>query len=180
MNNSFATAALALAMGAAAISPAFAQAGAPAGRMKGMAGGGCPMMGMMGERLMGRGMMGQGKMGQGKKQDKEMQMGAMADSRLANLKTELKITDAQAGAWKGYADAIKTRVDVMQGSRTSMMGAMDKGGAIERMDLRIKSMEAMIESMKVVKPATEKLYAALTAEQKIVADQLIGADCGAM
>lgn len=175
MNNSFATAALALAIGAAAISPAFAQAGAPAGHMMGMAGGGCPMMGMMGERLMGRGMMGQGKM-----QDKELQMGAMADSRLANLKTELKITDAQAGVWKGYADAIKTRVDVMQGSRTSMMAAMDKGGAIERMDLRIKSMEAMIESMKVVKPATEKLYAALTAEQKIVADQLIGADCGAM
>jgi hypothetical protein len=175
MNNSFATAALALAIGAAAISPTFAQAGAPAGRMMGMAGGGCPMMGMMGERLMGRGMMGQGKM-----QDKEMQMGAMADSRLANLKAELKITVAQAGVWKGYADAIKTRVDVMQGSRTSMMGAMDKGGAIERMDLRIKSMEAMIESMKVVKPATEKLYAALTAEQKIVADQLIGADCGAM
>ncbi|MEQ1915290.1 MAG: hypothetical protein ABL856_01030, partial [Gallionella sp.] len=93
MNNSFATAALALAMGAAAISPAFAQAGAPAGRMKGMAGGGCPMMGLMGERLMGRGMM----------QDKEMQMGAMADSRLANLKTELKITDAQANVWKDYA-----------------------------------------------------------------------------
>ncbi len=175
MNNSLATAALALAIGTAAIFPAFAQAGAPAGRTMGMAGGGCPMMGMMGERLMGRGMMGQGKM-----QDKEMQMGAMADSRLANLKTELKITDAQAGVWKGYADAIKTRVDVMQGSRTGMMGAMDKGGAIERMDLRIKSMEAMIESMKVVKPATEKLYAALTAEQKIVADQLIGADCGAM
>lgn len=175
MNKSLTTAALALAIGAAAISPAFAQAGAPAGLMMGMAGGGCPMMGMMGERLMGRGMMGQGKM-----QDKEMQMGAMADSRLANLKTELKITDTQAGVWKGYADAIKTRVDVMQGSRTSMMGAMDKGGAIERMDLRIKSMEAMIESMKVVKPATEKLYAALTAEQKIVADQLIGADCGAM
>lgn len=175
MNHSFATAALALAIGAAVVSPAFAQAGAPAGRMKGMAGGGCPMMGMMGERLMGRGMMGQGKM-----QDKEMQMGAMAESRLANLNTELKITDAQAGVWKGYADAIKTRADVMQGSRTSMMGAMDKGGAIERMDLRIKSMEAMIESMKVVKPATEKLYAALTAEQKIIADQLIGADCGAM
>lgn len=175
MNNSFATAALALAIGAAAISPAFAQAGAPAGRMKGMAGGGCPMMGMM-----GGGMMGQGKMGQGKKQDKEIQMGAMADSRLANLKTELKITDAQAAVWKGYADAIKTRVDVMQGSRTSMMGAMDKSGAIERMDLRIKSMEAMIESMKAVRPETVKLYAALTAEQKIVADQLIGADCGAM
>ena len=175
MNTSFATAALAFAVGAAAITPAFAQAGAPAGRMKGMAGGGCPMLGMMGEGLMGRGMMGQGKM-----KDKEVQMGAMADGRLVNLKTELKITDAQAGVWKAYADAIKARVDVMQGTRTGMMDAMDKGGAIERMDIRIKGMEAMVESMKVVKPATEQLYAALTAEQKKVADQLIGADCGAM
>ena len=124
---------------------------------------------------MGRGMMGQGKM-----QDKEMQMGVMADSRLANLNAELKITDAQADVWKAYADAIKARGDMMQGTRTSMMDAMDKGSAIERMDIRIESMEAMVESMKVVKPATEKLYAALTAEQKLVADQLIGADCGAM
>lgn len=109
-----------------------------------------------------------------------MQMGAMADSRLANLKTKLKITDAQTGVWKAYADAIKARVDMMQGTRTSMMDAMDKGGVIERMEIRIKSMEARVESMKVVKPATETLYTALTAEEKKVADQLIGADCGAM
>ena len=38
----------------------------------------------------------------------------------------------------------------------------------------------MVESMKAVKPATDKLYTALTAEQKKVADQLIGVDCGAM
>ena len=124
---------------------------------------------------MGRGMMGQGKM-----PDKEMQMGAMVDSRLAHLKTELKITDAQADVWKAYGDAIKGRVTVMQGMRTSMMDAMDKGSAVDRMDIRIKSMEAMVDSMKAVKPATEKLYVALTAEQKTVADQLIGDACGAM
>ena len=40
-------------------------------------------------------------------------------------------------------------------------------------------MEAMLESMKALKPATEGLYAVLTAEQKTVADDLIGGDCGA-
>ncbi len=69
---------------------------------------------------------------------------------------------------------------VMQGRRTGMMDAMDKGNAVNRMDIRIKSMEAMFASMKSVKPATEKLYASLTAEQKKEADQLIGVDCGAM
>jgi len=34
--------------------------------------------------------------------------------------------------------------------------------------------------MKAVKPATDRLYTALTDAQKKVADQLIGMDCGAM
>ena len=133
------------------------------------------MMGMMGQ-----GMMGQGMMGQGTPSGNQEQMGAIADSRLEKLKTELKITDGQADLWKAYIDAIKARVTVMQGLRTTMMDAMDKGGTVERMDIRIKSMEAMVESMKAIKPATEKLYAGLTAEQKKAADQLIGVDCGGM
>ena len=175
MNKMFAATALALAMCATAIAPSFAQNAAPAGRMMGMAGGACPMMGMMGPGMMGRGMM-----GQGAPTGNQEQMGALADSRLAHLKTELKITDGQADVWKAYTEAVKARVTVMQGLRTTMMDAMDKGGAVDRMDIRIKSMEAMVESMKAVKPATEKLYAALTAEQKKAADQLIGVDCGAM
>jgi hypothetical protein len=178
MNKSFATAVLALAMSVIAVDLSFAQS--QAGRMMGMAGGGCPMMGMMGQGMMGQGPMGQGPKGQGRMAGNQEMMGAIAESRLAHLKGELKITDAQADVWKAYADAIKARADVMQGMRTSMMDAMDKGGAIERMDIRIKSMEAMVESMQAVKPATEKLYAALAADQKKVADQLIGVDCGAL
>ena len=116
------------------------------------------------------GMMGQGVTGQGMPSGNQEKMGVLADSRLAHLETELNITDAQADVWKVYAEAVKARVTVMQGMRTSMMDAMDKGGAIDRIDARIKSMEAMVESMKAVKPATEMLYAALTPEQKKVAD----------
>lgn len=181
MNKLFAMIALGLAMSLASLSPSFAQTQAPSGQMMGMAGGGCPMMGMMGPGMMGRGMMSRGgMMAQGTPSGSEEQMSALADRRLENLKTELKITDGQADVWKEYAEAVKGRATVMQGLRTTMMDAMDKGGAVDRMDIRIKSMEAMVESMKVVKPATEKLYAALTAEQKKVADQLIGIDCGAM
>jgi hypothetical protein len=63
---------------------------------------------------------------------------------------------------------------------TGMMGAMQKGSAIERIDARISGMEAMLEAMKAVKPATVKLYEVLTTEQKNIADDLIGIDCGAM
>jgi hypothetical protein len=48
------------------------------------------------------------------------------------------------------------------------------------MDARIESLETAVESMKVVKPATEKPHAVLTDEQKKMAEQLIEIDCGAM
>ena len=170
MAKSFAAAVLALAVSAAAMSPSIAQDSDEARFPMGMMGGGCPTMGMMGHGMMGQGGMWGHQGG----------MSAVVDGRLAYLKDELKITDAQTEAWNGYAEAVKGRATVMQGMRASMMEAMQKGGAVERMDVRIAGMDAMLESMKAVKPAIVKLYSALTPEQKKAADQLIGVDCGAM
>jgi hypothetical protein len=184
------TAALALALSATALSPSVTQTAEQTGPMAGMMGGGCPMIGMMRQGMMGQGMMDQGMMDQGMSghgmmrqgmlAGRQARMGAMVDGRLAYLKGELNITDAQSDAWNSYASAVKGRVDVMQGVHQAMMDAMQKGSAIGRMDARIKSMEALVEAMKAVKPATEKLYVVLTEEQKKVADQLFGMDCGAM
>jgi LTXXQ motif family protein len=174
MNKPFATMVLALAL-SAIVSPSIAEDNDQAGLSMGMMGGGCAMMGMMGGGMMAGGMMSQGTMW-----GRHAGMGAMVDGRLAYLKDELKIADTQVEAWNGYAEAVKGRVNVMQGMRESMMGAMQKGGAVERMDARIGGMEAMLEALKAAKPATETLYSVLTADQKKVADQLIGVDCGAM
>ena len=174
MRSIITTAVLAFALGAATFTPAIAQTGDQAGPMMGMMGGGCPMMGMMGQGMMGQGM-GLGMMG-----GRQARMGAMADGRLAYLKGELNVTEAQTEAWNGYADAVKARVDVMQNMRQTMMDTMQQGNAIERMDARITSMQAMVEAMSALKPTTEKLYGVLTDEQKKIADQLIGNDCGAM
>lgn len=165
MSKFFASVALVLVLSVTALSPAIAQTDDQPEPVSGMMGGGCPMMGMM-----GRGMMGQ----------RQAQMGAMIEGRLAYLKAELVITEAQTAAWNGYADAVKARVEAMQGRRKAMMEVMQKGSAIERMDARIKTMETMVASMTAVKPPMEKLYAALTDEQETIADQLIGNDCGAM
>lgn len=164
---------LIFALGAFAASPARAETSDQPEHTTGMMGGDCPMMGMMGQ---GRG----GMMGRGMMSGRQAKMGAMAEGRLAYLKSELAITDAQNAAWTGYADAVKSRVDVMHGIREGMMTTMQTGTAIERLDARIKNMEVMVEAMKAVKPATETLYAALTDEQKKLADELIGRDCGAM
>lgn len=171
MKRLLASALLVIAMNATTLSSAPAQnAGGPGGMM----GGGCPTMGMM-----GRGGWGEGRQGQGMMQ-RQLKMGAMVEGRLAYLKGELEITDAQAAAWEGYASAVKARVDLMKGIHEGILETMQKGTATERMDARIAGMEAMLESMKAMKPATEALYAVLSDEQKKMADELIGADCGAM
>lgn len=168
-------AALAIATGAASLSPALAQS--PNGMM-GMMGGGCPTVGMMGHGWRGPG--GWGDRGWfGGMMGRQPRMGAMVEGRLAYLKGELNITEEQKPVWDAYASAVGSRVETMQGIHQSMMETMRNGSATARMDARIAAMEAMLESMKALKPATEGLYAVLTPEQKAVADDLIGGDCGA-
>jgi hypothetical protein len=181
MKKLIATTSLIALLGLAALSPTLGQSNDQGGPGFGMMGGGCPMMGMMGQGMMGHGMMGGGMMGGGMMGGMMAgSMGAMADGRLAFLKSELAITAGQEEAWNGYAKAVKDRVEVMQGLHQTMLDTMQKGTALERMDVHIQAMQAMLDAMKDVKPATEKLYAALTDAQKKLADDLIGAQCGAM
>ena len=53
-------------------------------------------------------------------------MGGMAtidrvEGRIAFLRAELKITDAQADAWNGFADALRTNAKKLAEVRVSMM-----------------------------------------------------------
>ena len=135
--------------------------------------GGCPMMGMMGQSGM-QGMMGQGMpgmMGQGMGPSN---INAQLEGRLAYLKAELDITDAQATAWKEYAGALKARISGMQSMHQEMMAAMQAGTALDRVKAHAKMMESMVANMKAVTPALEALYKVLSDEQKKKADQLLG------
>jgi hypothetical protein len=124
------------------------------------------MQGMMGMGMPG--MMGQGMM---------MGPGSMApqvEGRLAYLKAELGITEAQATAWKQYEDAVRSRTSAMQGMRQEMMKAMQAGTVTDRMKARINMMEGMVASMKAQSAGLEGLYKVLTDDQKKKADQLLG------
>jgi hypothetical protein len=153
-----------------AASPVMAQQGQQQAPMMGQGGmmgpgaggmmGGCPMMGGMQGMMMGS--------------------GPMMEGGLAYQKAELGITEDQTAAWDDYAAAIKARGTTMQGMHADMMQAMQTGSVMARMDAHIKSMEAMVESLKALKPATEALYAVLSDEQKKKADQLLGGGCGMM
>lgn len=98
-----------------------------------------------------------------------------AEGRLAFLKAELGITDAQKTQWDGYAAALKRNLENMQSMRQTMTGAMGtpEGSPVERLDLRITAMEARLATLKEVKPALAGLYAALSEEQKKKASELL-------
>ena len=129
--------------------------------MKGQGSGmtGCPMMG-------------------GDMQMDPQKMAAKFEGRIASLKTALGIKEDQMDAWNKYVEALKARQASMQGK--GMMGAMQKGTAVEKMDAHIKHMEAMVQGLKAMKPATEALYQVLSDEQKKMADAQLSKGCRMM
>jgi len=99
-------------------------------------------------------------------------MEQMVNQHLADFKTKLKITPAQEGAWTTFANAIKPSGEMM-GKRPDR-AEMEKLPLPERIDkmraLRKEHMAAMEANMDKRDNAIKTFYAALTPEQKKVAD----------
>jgi hypothetical protein len=159
----------------------------PASAQMGWRGGNGPGMGPgYGPGMMGPGMMGPG-YGPGRGSGWGMMgggcgmMGTTADGRaetfgtgrIAFLKAELGITDAQKAAWDGYADALKRNLQSMQGMWQTMQAVFEAKTPVERLDARVTAMESRLAALKEVKPALASLYAALSDDQKKKADELL-------
>jgi hypothetical protein len=159
-----------------------------------------PMMGQgMGPGMMGQGMgpgmMGPGMMGQGMGPG---MMGMMdptqhIEGRLAFLKTELKVTDAQMPQWNTFADAARANAKRVADLRSTMMtgGVMGPGMMMsgeagpgmtvpERLDRAEKFLDAHLEMLRAMKGPMDQLYASLSEEQKRTADQLMRGPMGMM
>ena len=134
--------------------------------------------GMMGQEMMGPGMMGQG-MGRGRMMGAMgggcpiMGMSAFAEGRIAFIKAELAITDAQKSVWDAYATALRKNLESMQTMHKTTMSASSSATPVERLDLHISAMESRLQALKEVKPALSALYAALSDDQKKTADDLL-------
>ena len=96
-----------------------------------------------------------------------------AEGRIAFLKAELAITDAQNAAWEAYAAQIRKNLTSMQDMQKTMMSMMDAKSPVERIDARIAMMEKRTQALKEIKPALAALYAGLSADQQKMADQLL-------
>ena len=131
------------------------------------------MMGMM--RMMG--MAGPG-----------MGMGGMAtidrvEGRIAFLRAELKITEAQVTAWNGFADALRANAKNLGEVRGSMMaqpaaGQQQAPTLAGRLDVQERWLLARLEGTRAIKAAFTPLYSTFSDDQKKAADELLGPHMG--
>ena len=136
--------------------------------------------GMMGGNMTG-GMMGQGQAGRaGMMPMMNMMMGMQSgaehvEGRLAFIRAELKITDAQTPQWTAFAEAVRRNAGSMAEMGKSMMGGGQGAPATlpERLAREDKLVAAHLAALKKTEDAITQLYGVLTDDQKKVADTIV-------
>lgn len=105
--------------------------------------------------------------------------GKHIEGRIAFLKAELKITDAQTRAWDQYAAFMRETAKARQAEfekREAEMKNRPRPGAkplLERLEQREARAKAMLQSAEKRKSATQALYKVLTDDQKKLAEDLL-------
>jgi predicted lipid-binding transport protein (Tim44 family) len=129
------------------------------------------MMGMMGPGMMSPGMMGMmgpGMMAGASGSAMCIAMAGHIDGRLAYLKAELKITEAQEQLWNTYAAATRDNTNTMLARCTTMM-SRHNGSTVslpDRLDQNEQLMAAHLDAMRAMNKAIKPLYAALSDDQR--------------
>jgi hypothetical protein len=101
------------------------------------------------------------------------------EGRIAFLRTELKITDAQSAVWDPFADALRANAKSLGEVRAAMAGASQQG-LVERFALQEKWLAARLEGTRAIKAALTNLIGALSDDQKKAADELLAPHMGMM
>jgi hypothetical protein len=104
---------------------------------------------------------------------------------IAFLRAELKITDAQTGAWNAVADALRANAKRLGEVRASMMS---RSGAAQqhpptladRLELQEQWLVARLEGIRAIKPAFVSLSGTFSDEQKKTANELLAPHMGMM
>ena len=140
-----------------------------------------PMMGAPHGMMMMQGGMGPGMMGSGG----HAMCSAMAghiDGRLAYIKAELKVTEAQESLWNSYAAAARDNANAMLTHCSTMMSQHGASAVSlpDRLDQHEQLMTAHLEAMRAMNKALKPLYAALSDSQKHTADELAWGPMGMM
>ena len=100
------------------------------------------------------------------------------EGRIAFLRTELKITDAQDAVWNAFADALRANAKSLGEVRSSMMAAQPN--LVERFALQERWLAARLEGTRTIKAALVNLVGVLSEDQKKAADELLAPHMGMM
>jgi len=105
------------------------------------------------------------------------------EGRIAFLRAELNITEAQASAWNAFADAMRTNAKKLAEVRASMMAWPDAGQqqaltVAERLDQQERWLVARLEGTRALKSAVTNLYGTLSEDQKKTANELLAPQMG--
>jgi hypothetical protein len=100
-------------------------------------------------------------------------MASHIEGRIAFLKAELKITDAQTPQWNAFADAVRDSAKTLHTAMQSMMQASGSVSAPDQIERRITLMSSHLDAAKALLVAMKPLYAVLSDEQKKTADELM-------
>ena len=107
------------------------------------------------------------------------------EARLAYIKTALEITDSQQAQWDNFANVLRTQarnMDKRIQERRAQFAQRTPGAerpdhpnvtAIERLERTQQRMAARAAHLNEVVTAAKPLYAALSPEQKQIADQML-------
>jgi hypothetical protein len=139
------------------------------------------MMGAWGRGMMGYGGPGSWMMGQGDVTQAMCNvMANHVEGRLAYIKAELKITEAQESPWNAYAAAARDNANAMRAHCTTMMSRRSGLSLPDRLDQHEQLMAAQLDAIRAMNKALKPLYVALSENQKKAADQLFWGPMGMM
>lgn len=135
------------------------------------------MMNMMG----GGGAPGPAGMGMEKMDPAGMAMVNHVEGRIAFLRVELKITDAQAGAWDAFAGALRDNARRLDEAGKAHHGDQAAAPTLEqRLAAQEQWLSARLEGVRAISAAFGHLYDALSPEQRKSADDLLAMHMGLM
>ena len=96
------------------------------------------------------------------------------EGRLAFMKAELKITDAQTAPWNAFADAVRAAAKQHNERMKAILAGDDRSKPLpDRLDAQEQFLGARLEQIKLIKASLKGVYAVLSDDQKKEADEMI-------
>jgi len=102
------------------------------------------------------------------------------EGRIALLRAELKITDAQTSTWNTFADALRTNAQKLGALRPAMMPQTGSAAQTlaDRLDVQERWLTARVEGTRAIKATFTPLFGTFSEGQKKTANEVLGPHLG--